>query len=430
MRVLRSIVVYRCESRKSQSNMSSVEMPKTQVEPSVPLSLPEDTNSSRTASIEKLAEEKIVNTNASTPIENNEKKPKRQRRNAKNRQIANPLVQVGLPLPVPVERNIPSLLHKVMKVCRDFIHNICPRGNECPSYHPPMEINDGVTEKGTWFAVCPKIPPQSCDCSFFHVSERDKERYQQEGEISPELVQKAVHKCLVENLTLVGSELYCKAFLRGLCNLKNCHFQHLSQKQYEDEVFYEMKDELAYLFIHSESFPKTADGIQQPEDMKMKHQVQYNFPNDPNILMQEIHELRSEYISTRRNLEEQVDVLGAENSQLRTQVQAFHTANTALNEEIRQAQEAARQLENDKCRLQKILDGNVSNATAELKKLLEDAKKDAERAREAFSNVNADMMIQCEIEKRKLIAEINYLKNQLQDFQNPAARGEDVQRRQ
>lgn len=234
--------------------------------------------------------------------------------------------------------------------------------------------------------------------------------------------------------------------MRGLCTLQNCQLRHLSREQYKDEVFYEIQDEFELLLGPPESRPPDSDGFQIPvpndnpgmpgpfhnlgaavENNIMGDWMEQNYPRDPNILMQEIHDLRNEHITMRRNMEEQITVLGNENTQLRIQLHTLTATNTSLNDEKNKTEMTVQELQNDKFELQKVIDGNVNNTTSELRRQLEDAKKEAEEAREAFANVNADMLIQSGIEKRKLLAEIRNLKAKLQYFQSQAARGEDVQ---
>lgn len=235
--------------------------------------------------------------------------------------------------------------------------------------------------------------------------------------------------------------------MRGLCNLQNCQLRHLNREQYKDEVFYEIQDEFELLLGPPDSRPPDGDDFQIPVPLNdntgmsgpfhnsgapiknniMSDWMEQNYPRDPNILMQEIHDLRNEHITMRRNMEERIVTLENENTELRIKLHTLTAANTSLNDEKNKTEKTVLQLQNNKFELEKIIDGNVSNTSSELRRQLEDAKKEAEEAREAFANVNADMLIQSEIEKRKLLAEIRNLKAKLQYFQSQVARGEDVQ---
>lgn len=221
----------------------------------------------------------------------------------------------------------------------------------------------------------------------------------------------------------------------------------MNRKEYKDEVFYEIQDELDLLLGPPESRPSDGDSFQIPvplndnpgilgafpnsgapvENNIMSNWMEQNYPRDPNILMQEIHDLRNEHITMRRNMEGRIVTLENENTQLRIQLHTLTATNNSLSEEKNKTEKTVQQLQTDKYELQKIVDGSVSNDTSELRRQLEDAKKEAEEAREAFANVNADMLIQSEIEKRKLLAEIRNLKANLQYLQSQAPRGEDVQ---
>lgn len=145
--------------------------------------------------------------------------------------------------------------------------------------------------------------------SFFHISEDDEDMYRRRGEISPQVVDRAVRKTLAENHSLIGARHYCKvghhyltsycnnflisnffmyhlllsiiqnptlasnirwpvillidifpvfqAYLHGLCTKPNCQLRHLSTWEYADVIFYELLDEFQYLFgtPESGSFP-------------------------------------------------------------------------------------------------------------------------------------------------------------------------------
>ncbi|KAK3883626.1 hypothetical protein Pcinc_012067 [Petrolisthes cinctipes] len=143
-------------------------------------------------------------------------------------------------------------------VCRDFLRNMCHRGANCRFFHPPLEVHGGHQQQVSWFIICQDFLSGICmrpNCSYFHVSKQDEEMYRMGGEISPQLVEQAVQKSLVENLSLIGARPCCKEFLRGLCTMPNCRLRHLSQREYEDEVFYALLEEFKYLFDRREPRP-------------------------------------------------------------------------------------------------------------------------------------------------------------------------------
>ncbi|KAK4300374.1 hypothetical protein Pmani_027418 [Petrolisthes manimaculis] len=150
-----------------------------------------------------------------------------------------------------IRNSIDTYRENVTKVCRDTIHNQCTKGTECPLYHPPLDDGGSQEQKIPWFAICHNHLLGICDrleCSFFHISKQDEVMYRSSGYIYPELVERAVHKSLVENHSLIGARHYCKAFLRGRCNVKNCQYRHLNKREYADVIFYELLDEFQYLF--------------------------------------------------------------------------------------------------------------------------------------------------------------------------------------
>nr|XP_053627468.1 uncharacterized protein LOC128685045 [Cherax quadricarinatus] len=89
-----------------------------------------------------------------------------------------------------------------------------------------------------------RTPKERSQKQFFHITKDDEETYRATGEIAPQVVDQAVRKALVLDVALTGTRPTCKEFLKGICNMQNCRFRHLSQREYEDEVFHALQDEL------------------------------------------------------------------------------------------------------------------------------------------------------------------------------------------
>lgn len=129
-------------------------------------------------------------------------------------------------------------------VCRDFVRNMCKRGDECRFYHPPNPENK--RQRSSWLTFCHDFQNGHCsrsDCRFFHITKQDEDNYRASGEISPHVVDQAVRKALFLDVALTGTRPTCKEFLKGVCNMQNCRFRHLSRREYEDEVFHALQDE-------------------------------------------------------------------------------------------------------------------------------------------------------------------------------------------
>ncbi|KAG7168994.1 uncharacterized protein LOC121866469 [Homarus americanus] len=144
-------------------------------------------------------------------------------------------------------------------VCRDFIRNMCRRGDECRFYHPPSEPGS-KKQRSSWLTFCYDFQNGHCsrsDCRFFHITKEDEETFRATGEIVPQVVDQAVRKALVLDVALTGTRPTCKEFLKGICNMQNCRFRHLSQREYEDEVFHALQDELEFVLGHPERRPSS-----------------------------------------------------------------------------------------------------------------------------------------------------------------------------
>nr|XP_045592610.1 uncharacterized protein LOC123754346 [Procambarus clarkii]XP_045592611.1 uncharacterized protein LOC123754346 [Procambarus clarkii]XP_045592612.1 uncharacterized protein LOC123754346 [Procambarus clarkii]XP_045592613.1 uncharacterized protein LOC123754346 [Procambarus clarkii]XP_045592614.1 uncharacterized protein LOC123754346 [Procambarus clarkii]XP_045592615.1 uncharacterized protein LOC123754346 [Procambarus clarkii] len=130
-------------------------------------------------------------------------------------------------------------------VCRDFVRNMCKRGDDCRFYHPPSE-SGSKTQHSSWLTFCHDFQNGLCsrsDCRFFHVSKEDEAVYRATGEIAPLVVDQAVRKALFLDVALTGTRPTCKEFLKGICTMQNCRFRHLNQREYEDEVFRALQEE-------------------------------------------------------------------------------------------------------------------------------------------------------------------------------------------
>ncbi|KAK3892286.1 hypothetical protein Pcinc_003906 [Petrolisthes cinctipes] len=152
-----------------------------------------------------------------------------------------------------------SGIPKKTEVCRKFIKGTCRRNTKCYYYHPSVEeMRGNQEERVAWFALCPDILSDFCinpQCSFFHITKQNEDMYRNAGEISPILVERAVHMSLAKNLTLIGTMPYCKDYVRGRCNLQDCHLRHMSEGEYKDEVFYALLEEFQQKYGPHESQP-------------------------------------------------------------------------------------------------------------------------------------------------------------------------------
>ncbi|XP_076032657.1 uncharacterized protein LOC143020292 isoform X2 [Oratosquilla oratoria] len=127
-------------------------------------------------------------------------------------------------------------------VCRDFLRNMCQRGSECRFYHPESKEQ----EKRSWLTFCHDFQNGRCyrtDCRFFHVTPEDEGYYHRTGNISVHIVDQAMRKALMLDVSLMGTRPVCKDYLKGLCTHQTCRFRHLTRREYEHEVYLALENE-------------------------------------------------------------------------------------------------------------------------------------------------------------------------------------------
>ncbi|KAK4327786.1 hypothetical protein Pmani_001756 [Petrolisthes manimaculis] len=427
-----------------------------------------------------------------------------------------------------------SMLKKT-QVCRKFVKGTCQRSENCYYYHPSVEEMRGYQEeREAWFALCPDILSDFCSnpqCSYFHITKQNEDMYRYGGEISPELVDQAMHVSLAKDLTLIGTMPYCKEYIRGMCNHQNCHLRHLNEKEYKDEVFYALLEEFQQKYGPPESqpfpppvatynehqddyhnsmhpsshmmsgYPDDPMGVNDnpgmmapyPDDMMAADMDNHNFMrphpdheperererkrmryqyDDPSYPIDDMRydnsadyewersqysmdkesrmdhiiskqkdkidmEIRREFEAKTRDMRERMNRLEEENSKLREdaiEIQVSHrvemktltATNTTLVEDRRKAQEAVLHLQQENDELRRAMDSKVKVASSELKKRLDVAEMEADKARESFTKLNS-MLRESESKRSKLIAEIGSLRSKSQDRQGRVASGKDLQ---
>ncbi|KAG0697814.1 hypothetical protein GWK47_026211 [Chionoecetes opilio] len=122
---------------------------------------------------------------------------------------------------------------------------------------------------------------------FFHITREDEESYRITGEIPLHTIDQAVRKAMVLDGALTGTRPTCKEFLRGLCNMQNCRFRHLSQREYEDEIFHALQEEFESLLGPPEHRPTSPPIGAHPyaslatfHDAAQKYAAQADFRED------------------------------------------------------------------------------------------------------------------------------------------------------
>ncbi|CAH0381745.1 unnamed protein product [Bemisia tabaci] len=104
-------------------------------------------------------------------------------------------------------------------ICRDYLRNVCFRGNSCKYSHPVRK------DKKKTYVFCHDFQNGKCsrkDCIFIHCSRQDEEMYNKTGDLPP----------YVEIPLKCDDEPVCKDFLKGDCHRPRCKFRHVLQRDY------------------------------------------------------------------------------------------------------------------------------------------------------------------------------------------------------
>ncbi|XP_068236181.1 uncharacterized protein [Palaemon carinicauda] len=136
-------------------------------------------------------------------------------------------------------------------ICRDFLRNMCSRGDSCKFNHPSSGFASADRRRSSWLVLCHDFQNGHCmrsDCRYFHITREDENSYHTTGEIHPRVVDQVMRKALYVDIFSPGVRPSCKEFLKGNCNLPTCRFRHLDRREYEDEIFRSLQEEFQVVF--------------------------------------------------------------------------------------------------------------------------------------------------------------------------------------
>ncbi|KAL7648319.1 UNVERIFIED_CONTAM: hypothetical protein RMT77_000225 [Armadillidium vulgare] len=126
-------------------------------------------------------------------------------------------------------------------ICRDFLRNRCNR-RDCKYYHPP----DREPQRMSWFTLCLDYQKGNCaydDCRFFHLSTEDEDLFIETGEVSLHIIEQAMCNAQLE-LPTEKDQPTCKDYLKGRCRKNNCRYRHITNAEYESELYQCIQDAL------------------------------------------------------------------------------------------------------------------------------------------------------------------------------------------
>lgn len=142
------------------------------------------------------------------------------------------------------ENSIDETLSPVARtdsICRDFLRNVCRRGNHCRYRHPDNDEARHLGVQQQEYLFCHDFQNAGCrrsNCRFIHCSREEEESFRRTGELPVHLAQAAALGFISSEPGLVKGEApVCKDFLKGDCKRgAKCKYRHLSAADYELEL--------------------------------------------------------------------------------------------------------------------------------------------------------------------------------------------------
>ncbi|XP_065218481.1 zinc finger CCCH domain-containing protein 10-like [Planococcus citri] len=109
-------------------------------------------------------------------------------------------------------------------ICRDFLRNLCKRGEQCKYFHPQRDEGKEV------YVFCHDFQNGGCarlGCRFIHCSAEDEDYYNKTGELLPHVYD--AYRKIIESLDESGP--VCKDYFKGKCKRESCKFRHLPEER-------------------------------------------------------------------------------------------------------------------------------------------------------------------------------------------------------
>ncbi|XP_068236479.1 uncharacterized protein [Palaemon carinicauda] len=134
-------------------------------------------------------------------------------------------------------RHPPKHQEKGTGVCKYFLQNKCKRGAECPFLH--QKPKPEKKQRHDWLTFCLYFPNGQCknkECRFLHITEEEKKIFRTTGKIGPHLLEQAMCKALLQDVTLDGVTPTCKEYLQGHCEWMSCPLLHANRQEFSDAI--------------------------------------------------------------------------------------------------------------------------------------------------------------------------------------------------
>jgi len=131
---------------------------------------------------------------------------------------------------------------KPSDVCRDFLRNVCRRGDRCKFGHPTdREDTDGGPRLQDKMEFCHDYQNNRCNrslCKFIHCSSDIEAEFKKSGYLPPSVRDQVINKGVAVDFPATnGGVPICKDFLKGRCVRDiRCKFRHVNTMEYDLEM--------------------------------------------------------------------------------------------------------------------------------------------------------------------------------------------------
>ena len=117
-------------------------------------------------------------------------------------------------------------------ICRDYLNNICNRGNRCKFYHPEEHDGKALNAAEEPYQFCIDFQNQGChrdNCRYVHAFREDVDRYKRSGDVTLGLARALAALMRGDNINGIP---ICKEFQNGHCARgSQCRYWHINKDE-------------------------------------------------------------------------------------------------------------------------------------------------------------------------------------------------------
>jgi len=139
-----------------------------------------------------------------------------------------------------------TVIEKEDNVCRDFLRNVCRRGERCKYTHPADTAPEAIEGTAKLYMqdkmeFCHDFQNGRChrtSCKFIHCSSEVEQEFRSSGYLPPSVRDQVINKGVAVDFPATNGGIpICKDFLKGKCNRDNrCKFRHVNAMEYDMEM--------------------------------------------------------------------------------------------------------------------------------------------------------------------------------------------------